>query len=470
MINKNAQLLVKIGKTDVTANTIDVTVNGFEFAPADRMRTHSGALPAPNVKFTEANTGVFSLTPSWNKQENADFYEIEYNGMLYSTIRDTEFTIDGLQPETDYAFKVRAVNKDGYSDWASASATTKSNPLEFAIKGIKAQNSAEDQLGQGIDKLFDFDEKSPWHTKWGKGEGVPADVTIDLRSVNKLDRLEYIPREDAGNGTLLAGSFSYSTDRQTWSAPVKFEWAQNADHKTFSFEGNPEARYVKMHLDKAVGNFASGSQMYIFKVAGSDSYYQGDINHDKRIDENDLTSYMNYTGLRKGDSDFDYVSAGDINKNGLIDAYDISCVTTELDGGVRNSNDKVAGSLVLTPNKKTFAAGDMVEIIVSGKGLHYVNGLSFALPYNTSELEYVGTELLNMKDMVNLTYDRLHTNGQKELFPTFVNRGNNFLLDEGNHNLFIIKFKAKKAGKFNLKAKDGMLVDRNLGTVKFWLY
>ena len=467
VISKNPQLLVKLSKTDISANLVEVKIDGFEFSPADRLRTHTGALAAPKVSFSNDGIGVFSLTPSWKNAENADFYEVEYNGMLYSTIRQGEFTIDGLQPETDYAFKVRAVNKDGYSDWTPVSATTKSNPLEFAIHGIKAQNSAEDQPGQGVDKLFDFDEKSPWHTKWGKGEGVPADVTIDLRSVNKLDRLEYIPREDAGNGTLLEGTFSVSTDRQTWSQPVSFQWAQTKDHKTFQFAGNPEARYVKMHISKAVGNFASGSQMYIFKVAGSESFFQGDINHDKRIDENDLTSYMNYTGLRKGDSDFDYVSAGDINKNGLIDAYDISCVTTELDGGVRNSNDKVSGSLMLTPNKKTFAAGDIVEVTVSGKALHYVNALSFALPYNTSELEYVGTELLGMKDMVNLTYDRLHTNGQKELFPTFVNRGNNFLLDEGNHNLFVIKFRAKKAGKFTLKAKDGMLVDRNLGTVNF---
>ena len=467
VISKNPQLLVKLSKTDISANLVEVKVDGFEFSPADRLRTHTGALAAPKVSFSNDGIGVFSLTPSWKNAENADFYEVEYNGMLYSTIRQGEFTIDGLQPETDYAFKVRAVNMDGYSDWTPVSATTKSNPLEFAIHGIKAQNSAEDQPGQGVDKLFDFDEKSPWHTKWGKGEGVPADVTIDLRSVNKLDRLEYIPREDAGNGTLLEGTFSVSTDRQTWSQPVSFQWAQTKDHKTFQFAGNPEARYVKMHISKAVGNFASGSQMYIFKVAGSESFFQGDINHDKRIDENDLTSYMNYTGLRKGDSDFDYVSAGDINKNGLIDAYDISCVTTELDGGVRNSNDKVSGSLMLTPNKKTFAAGDMVEVTVSGKALHYVNALSFALPYNTSELEYVGTELLGMKDMVNLTYDRLHTNGQKELFPTFVNRGNNFLLDEGDHNLFVIKFRAKKAGKFSLKAKDGMLVDRNLGTVNF---
>ncbi len=466
-VTKNPQLLVKLAKSDITANTTEVILEGFEFAPADRLRTHHGQLSAPQAKFEADSVGVFSLTPSWQKVANADYYEIEYNGMLYSTITDQSFTIDGLQPETEYQLKVRAVNADGQSDWMTVSATTKSNPLEFAIKGIRAQATCEDQPGTGVGKLFDFDEKSSWHSKWGKGEAIPCDVVIDLRSVNQLDRVEYIPREDAGNGTLLSGSFCVSTDRQNWSEPVAFTWAQDGSHKTFAFEGNPEARYVKMHLDKAVGNFASGQEMYVFKTPGSKSVLQGDINHDNRIDENDLTSYMNYTGLRRGDSDFDYVSSGDINNNGLIDAYDISCVTTELDGGVYPSNQKVAGSLVLTPNKKTYAAGDLIEITVSGKGLHFVNGLSFALPYNTNELEYVGTELIDMKDMVNLTYDRLHTNGQKELLPTFVNRGNNFLLEEGDHNLFILKFKAKKAGKYNLKAQDGMLVDRNLGTVTF---
>ena len=259
---------------------------------------------------------------------------------------------------------------------------------------------------------------------------------------------------------------AYSKDRQVWSAPVAFKWERTPAVKTFGFEGNPEARYVRVHIDKAVGNFASGREMYIYKVAGTESVLQGDINHDRHIDENDLTSYMNYTGLRRGDSDFDYVSSGDINQNGLIDAYDISCVSNELDGGVYYSSDHCSGSLVLTPSKATFAAGDIVELKVSGKALHYVNALSFALPYSTAELEYVGVDLLNMKDMVNLTYDRLHTNGTKELFPTFVNRGNNFLLDEGDSDLFTLKFRAKKAGKFSLKMVDGMLVDRNLGTVQ----
>lgn len=472
VITKNPQLLVKLSATDVRENEVEVCVNGFTFAPADRFRVSTGVLSAPAVSFPDSCVSTFDLTPTWSAVPNADYYEVEFGGMLYSTIRDKAFTLDGLQPETAYTFKVRAVNKDGYSDWATASATTKSNPLEFAIKGIKATATCADQPGTPVRKLFDFDTKSMWHSKWGSkaGEGgtaIPSEMTVDLRAVSQLDRIEYLPREDGGNGTLLKGTIAYSTDRQNWSAPVAFNWERNGDTKTFKFEGAPKARYLKIALADAVGNYASGREMYVFKVPDTESQIQGDINHDKRIDENDLTSYMNYTGLRRGDSDFDYVSSGDINGNGLIDAYDISVVTTELDGGVRNSNDKVSGSLILTPDKKTFAAGDIISIKVTGKDLHYVNGLSFALPYNTDELEYVGTDLVGMKDMVNLTYDRLHTNGQKALYPTFVNRGNNFLLDDGSHELFVIKFKAKKAGRYNLKAQDGLLVDRNLGTVTF---
>jgi len=467
VIAKNPQLLVKVAKTDVTAGAVEVKVDDFEFAPTDRLLVHSGSLAAPNAEVKDADSAPFTLTPSWQAVKNADFYEIEYDGQLYSTIRDTQFTFEGLEPETTYSLKVRAVNKDGYSAWHDVSATTKSNPLEFAIKGISATATCEDQPGTPVSHLFDFDSKTIWHSKWGKGEAIPCDLLLDLRSVNKLDRLVYQPREDAGNGTLLSGTITTSTDRQTWSEPQTFTWAKDGSEKEITFTSHPEARYVKLHLGEAVGNFASGNEMYVFRVAGSESWLQGDINHDKRIDENDLTSYMNYTGLRKGDGDFDYVSSGDINKNGLIDAYDISCVTTELDGGVRKSNDHVSGSLVVTPDKRSYAAGETVTITVTGKDLHYVNALSFALPYATAELEYLGTELTDMKDMVNLTYDRLHTNGSKALYPTFVNRGNNFLLEDGVPKLFVLKFRTKKAWKYNLKATDGILVDRNLGTVTF---
>ena len=89
-------------------------------------------------------------------------------------------------------------------------------------------------------------------------------------------------------------------------------------------------------------------------MPGTESYLQGDINADGKIDGNDLTSYTNYTGLRKGDSDFEgYISNGDINKNGLIDAYDISVVATQLEGGVDNrGTEKVDGTIEISTSKQ----------------------------------------------------------------------------------------------------------------------
>lgn len=238
--------------------------------------------------------------------------------------------------------------------------------------------------------------------------------------------------------------------------------------KTFVFEKQPVARYIKLSIVSATGQYGSGRELYVFKVPGSESYIPGDINQDKLVDENDLTSYMNYTGLRRGDSDFEgYISKGDLNENGLIDAYDISAVAIRMESGVSSRQvSSAAGEITVTPSKKVYNEGETVEIRVSGKGLRSVNALSFALPYDPQALEYVGTEMTGMKEMRNLTNDRLHTNGTKALYPTFVNIGEKPYL-EGDAELMTIKFKAKRKQKIDLNVLDGMLVDKNLNTVKF---
>lgn len=468
-VKKNPQLIVRLAATDITASAIELELKGYQYAPADSLLRSTGALTAPQgATVPDAGRTAYTLTPTWDMQEAADYYEIQFGDMLYSTIKEPTLAFEDLKPETKYDFKIRAVNRDGHSDWTTFSATTTADPLQHAVKGIKASTSVENQGGQGINQLFDFDEKSTWHTAWNNPKAVPFDVELNLGSVNQLDKLQYLGREDAGNGTLLKGSIAVSMDRKTWTEVGTFDWAKDATVKELTLVEHPTARYVRLHVTEAVGGFGSGRELYIFKVPGSPSYIPGDINSDGKIDSSDLTSYMNYTGLRTGDSDFDgYVSVGDVNKNGLIDAYDISNVTTLLNGGVNESRSgQVAGSLVLKADKASYKAGDTVRITVSGKDLANVNALSFALPYDTKDYEYAGMELVDMKNMTDLTKDRLHTNGTKALYPTFANQGNEFLL-EGSGKLFVIKFVAKRNVKFNLTAKDGILVDRRLGTVEF---
>ncbi|MCS4227336.1 TIM-barrel domain-containing protein [Sphingobacterium sp. BIGb0165] len=464
---KNPMVIVRIGKQDVSSTAIEIQVDGFQFAPADKYLSQTAVLTAPTAKVTDSNTQAYTITPTWEKVANADYYEIAFNDLIYSTIKDNQLLFEGLDAETDYAFKIRAVNKAGASDWSTFTAKTKANPLEFAIEGIKAETSADNQGGNGINKLFNYDEGDMWHTKWGQ-TAVPFDMTLDLKSVNQLDKFEYLPRTDGGNGIILKGKIFYSNDKDTWTEAGTFDWKRDGEMKQFNFSQHPVARFIKISVTEAVGGFGSGRELYVFKVPGSTSYLPGDINNDRLIDQNDLTSYINYTGLRMGDGDFEgYVSNGDINKNNLIDAYDISNVAVMIEGGAKpTKEEKVAGKLKLTASKTTLKSGDIVEIAVSGENLKAVNALSFALPYNQGDFEFVGIDPLQLKEMSNYTNDRLHTNGSKALYPTFVNLGNRETLN-GSEILFKIKLKAKRNINFNLKAIDGILVDKKLNSISF---
>lgn len=465
---KNPVLHVRLAAADVTSSEQRVVVDGFVFAPEDRMLTRHGALQTPALTTPDDNVEAYAVTPVWTAVDNADYYEIEFDSMLYSTVRSTELLFADLEAETDYTFRVRAVNADGVSDWGEQTLRTKANPLEFAITGITGTSSAAAQGGAGINRLFDFVEAGDvWHTLYNT-KAVPFELTIDLHTVNTLDRFDYLPRMDSGNGTILEGSVAYSMDRNTWTEAGGFSWKRDAETKSFTFDGHPAARYVRIRVTKAVGDYGSGREIYVFRVPGSESYIQGDVNNDGKVDGNDLTSYMNYTGLRLGDSDFEgYISRGDIDGNNLIDAYDISVAATQLDGGVQPSDEEhVAGEVTLSANGRSFKAGDEVEIRVSGRGMKAVNALSFALPYDQQSYDFVGIEAVAVKGMENLTNDRLHTDGEKVLYPTFVNVGDKPAV-EGDVELFVIRIKAKGDVQFDLKARNGVLVDKSLNRVTF---
>ena len=467
-IARNPQLLVRVAKTDITQHAVELQVKGFEFNPANTLLKNTGTLQAMNnVGVKAGNAAAYTLMPSWNKLPDADYYEIEKEGIIYSTIKEDELLFDNLTPETEYAFKARAVNKSGVSPWTAFTAKTTADPLQFAIKGITAECTAAMQPGEGIRRLFDYDEGNMMHTEYGTN-AIPFDLIMDLKSVNHLDKMIYLPRTSGLNGMIQQATVFYSEDKVNWTAAGAVDWKADATDKTFVFSGQPVARYIKMTVTKAVGNFASGRELYVFKVPGTESFLPGDINNDRVVDSNDYTSYMNYNGLRLGDGDFEgYVSKGDVNKNNLIDAYDISNVATLLEGGISQSAiEKLTGKLTMTASKTSYNAGDTVVVTVKGADLKSVNALSFAIPYNKNEYDYVGIDQLNVKWMQNLTYDRLHTNGDKVVYPTFVNLGNEAPL-EGNETLFVLKFKAKRAVKLNLQLQHGLLVDKYLNTIAF---
>ncbi len=465
-------LEIALPATDITAHATEIRVEGCEFynksISARGIEPPTISLSKPqNAGVKESDRKPYSLTLSWQPVDGAEAYEIQYDGMDYFDIRSTSFLFEDLRPETDYSFRVRATAKGKASEWVDVRATTNRDPYEFAVKGITAQSTAPSQGGQGLRKLFDFDKETGWHTEYGK-KAVPFTVIIDLHSVNTLDKLEYLPRQSGTNGILQKGRISVSTDKQHWQEQGPFQWAMDATLKTFPFAENLTARYVRIDVEKGGGDFGSGQELYIFRREGTPYYIPGDINNDGHLDENDLTSYMNYNGLRQGDSDFEgYVSKGDINGNGLIDAYDISNAAVEIDGYHPEKIDTIpalAGKISVSTDKASYKAGEEIVLTVKGTGMKGVNAFSLSLPYSEKQMQYLGIEAAEANTLDNYTRDRLHTNGQKAVYITFVGKGDATPI-EGDHVLCTIKFKAIKAGSANLKAKDIILVDKELHTI-----
>lgn len=461
-VTKNPVIEVNLAKGDIMTNETTIEVNGFVYdKPATRMLTKHGTLSAPVA--TDSKVAPYTLTPTWKAVDNADYYEIRFNSMIYSTIRNNSLLFEDLQPGTDYTFELRAVNANGHSEWTTINAKTDKNPLEFAVHGITATNTAKDMPGFGIHRLFDFQESGDiWHTHYSE-KAVPFTVTMDLHATITLDKMQYVPRADAGNGTILEADIFTSKDGKTWQAVGTQKWERTPAKKNVTFTDHQQARYIRMDVKKALGDFGSGAELYVFRQPGTKVLIPGDVNQDGKIDENDLTSYMNYTGLKKGDSDFDgYISNGDINGNGLIDAYDISNVATLLEGGVTEKDMRQpAGTITYTYNKAAYQAGDEVTVTVKGTGLQAVNALSLVMPYDLKTMQYTKTDPVAVKDMRNMTYDRHHTDGSQVLYPTFVNIGQQPTI-EGSATLFVIHFKALRAFRAPKASAKGMLVSNNL--------
>jgi len=466
-------LTIDIPAMDVTKNELKVVCTGFTLPKMLKLAEKTGSLTAPTVTTT---TTAYTVTPSWTLPDNADYAEIMFDGMRYTTLREGSYLFEDLTPETKYDFQIRSVNADGASEWTSFTATTDANPLEFAVHGITAKTSCPNQRGEGIAHFFDFDETTVWHTAWGD-RAVPFTMDIDLHCTIQLDHIHYLPREDAGNGTLQEGAVAYSIDGRTWSEPQSFRWAADAKTKEMAFKGAPSVRYLRMEVTRGRGDFGSGRQLYVFRVPGTEVLIPGDINHDGRVDMDDFTSYMNYTGLRAGDPDFDgYVSGGDINHDGRIDVSDIAVVATQVRGGAEQWVEHFAGSLQLEVDKPAgqrvnkagtidLKAGETLTLNIVGMGLSEVNAFGFSLPYNAADLEFVEAKPIGTKEMENLTYDRLHANGDKVLYPTFVNTGDRPTLD-GDGIVCTLTFRARRTCKVMLTAKNVVLVDKMLNEIR----
>ncbi|XP_049881176.1 uncharacterized protein LOC126377489 [Pectinophora gossypiella] len=271
---KQKFLLVKLSKVDITENEIHLKVKGY---------TNKGKIFGSNTSLNEsleapshltALTVRTSIALLWEPVNEATYYEIERDGAVFSNITGSSFTFEDFKYESKHTFRIRSVNDEGVSEWSDfVDAVEIEDPYRYTVKDVKASCSVPCEPGEAICKLTDGDLKSLWHTQWDMPHqadyktGSTIKVNFDLGSVYEIEKFEYYPRADGGNGTILKIQYRHSIDGQNWSQfSEAIDWKRDDKVKKVAING-VKMRYVEWNILDAVGGFAAGRQVMFYRTS-----------------------------------------------------------------------------------------------------------------------------------------------------------------------------------------------------------
>lgn len=469
-ITKNPVLRVKSAVMDVTAHTVSLELDGFVMnrnAQSIPSR-EEGQAPALSTD-DEANTAA-SVFLSWDAIEGATSYELEIDGVRYSNIKGERFEHKELPFASQHNYRIRAIVANSHvTPWSEmVTSTTKANPLVNAIDTIHIQSNQEAQENTPHRHLVDKNIGSQYHSKWDI-KAVPELLTLDLQAAYDLDKLVYVPRSDGGlNGIIMTGEILFSEDGVHWFTTENstVNWAADATEKTYTFPAGVTARYVRFNVTGTAGNsaesantFVSGQELFVFKKDGTKARVVGDVTADGTIDSNDITSLINYAGLRRGkDNDFEgYVEVADLNKNNVIDASDIYYVTNQLGEGDKISGP-AGGRLVWSSDRNSVGAGEEFTVSLTGEGLTNIDAITAALPIDKDLYEVVGqvTIAQDVASMQNFSTVRTHGDKSIEAFVLLSNRRDNPVI-HGDKKIASIRLRAKRVTDVNLNFEAAIL-------------
>lgn len=454
------KLYVKFAQADAktTAQTLEIT--GFENQgdfPADKVNT---ALAVPTLTEDEAAKTPTSVTLSWNKVDGATSYELMIDGRLYSVGTATTYTHTDLGYASEHTYQVRSRNAEGYSAW-STEMTFKSadDPFRDTPEPVNIDWKGGIYADRAVERAFDHEFQSGDGGFHSDGSAVGKWLIVDYGKAYEFDKIEYYPRDDAGNGTVTQMEIWTSLDGVNWLTKTIFDWDRNAEMKTAMLD--TAARYIAMTPRASVGSFFSASEikMYAKDMKGfTVGSTIGKTIGSQEVVEADYTNMKQYLGECPKDSTFDKQIKslyGDINGNNFYDVYDYAFTMFKLDGGTTKTG-KVAGTPSFTVSGAaedgTVEAGKEVTITMKVANPQNVNALGQIFTYDSAKLEYVQTapsDILKGTNMEDLTINKVYADGSAYLNLAYANRGNQDTLNGEGGDIVAITFKAKEAVKLN---------------------
>ncbi|WP_247944652.1 SIALI-17 repeat-containing surface protein [Streptococcus oralis] len=142
------------------------------------------------------------------------------------------------------------------------------NPRLIANDKFTATASSQELPGTAtegaVEKAFDNDPNTFWHTKW-TGDTAPYTLTMILKEAEKVNGLTYLPRPGGGNGVVTRYEIYAQKDGQMVKVS-EGNWDNNAQEKTVNFAA-VHTNKIELKILEGVGGFASAAEVHLLKPA-----------------------------------------------------------------------------------------------------------------------------------------------------------------------------------------------------------
>lgn len=430
---------------------------------ADRLNE---SLSAPtNLAAPEDVTTPTSIKLTWGKVDGATSYDLKVDGTVFAVGDAAEFTHTDLAYNSKHTYQIRSRNAEGYSAWSDVlEANSALDPWRNVPDAEQITWEGSLYGSHKAELAFDHEFQSGDGGFHSGGNDLGKALTVDYGRAYKLDKLEYYPRDDAGNGTVTKMRVETSLDGVHWTSQ-EVDWARSADCKTVAFDGTVAARYVRMTPLASVGNFFSASEIAIYKTDGTDGFAVGSNLNKATISDGDYSNMKNYLGLENREPDTPTFGSqirdhfADLNDNGVYDVYDYSFTMAGLDGGTKQKG-KVAGSLAVIPSKTEVEAGDEITVDVYAADAKNVNALGALVNFKSDQFEFVSESIAqdgSTAGMENLSREKVQFADRTQTINlAFANRGDGKLYN-GTGAVASFKLKAKTAGKVELPSTSWLI-------------
>ena len=486
------KLYVKFAKTDTQVNAQKLVIEGFVNDGKLNSTDLNESLGVPTLIDDEDAKTPSSITLQWNNVTDATGYEILVDGTLDEAGNVTSgmihsakaaegetstFTHTDLNYHSEHSYYIRSVNAAGHSRW-SAVLTTRSaeDPFRLTPDVTADQITWEGAIYGSHNPILAFDETfqsgdSGFHSN---GNSIGQALTIDYGKAYIFDRIEYYPRDDAGNGTVTKMRVETSLDGVNWvqhgdsessvdpNANLSYNWNLDATTKTIELrDPNTKtdsigARYIRLTPLASVGNFFSASEIKPYTIDGAAGsadrpFLVGNISS-VGMSEPSITTfqqmYQKESSQHGSSKNPNWVGEvqklyGDINFNGIADVWDYAFTAFNVDGGTTKTG-RVSGDILLQPSATSLQSGETLTIDVTAIDVKNLNAYGSIINYDPDLLEYVGTEYVGTGSMYTqgMTGNIDNGDGTAYINHNAVNMGDQPLVN-GSKIMATITLKAK---------------------------